>query len=134
VVLSRTPVVPVSQVSLVRGLTLANCSRLWILQEAVVSPVNICYLGALLPCPLILLLRTVNWLEFRGQIPRAATSDSYAGSTGILSLFALADREIGTLALRSFKPSFGYLLSTAMKLERSEPRDGVFAVLGLLSE
>ncbi|KAK5680352.1 hypothetical protein LTS10_007279 [Elasticomyces elasticus] len=49
-----------------------------------------------------------------------------------MHLLGLADRKIGKFALIGRTPSFYELLQIAVNFERSEPRDGIFAVLGML--
>ncbi|KAK5689682.1 hypothetical protein LTR97_012681 [Elasticomyces elasticus] len=108
--------------------------RLWILQEAVVSPSNSCYLGEMPPCPLNLLLRTVRWLEYTAQVVYQGGPEGLVGRVCILHLFELADREIGLAGLTKGDPQLPYLLQIAITFERSEPRDGIFALLGMLSK
>ncbi|KAK5715378.1 hypothetical protein LTR15_010021 [Elasticomyces elasticus] len=107
--------------------------RLWILQEAAVSPSNICYLGRI-SCPLQLLLRAIRWLDYTSQTSYPQSPADLAGRDCITSLFDLTDHDLGLFALMGEEgPEFSNLLGTATQLERSEPIDGVFAVLGMLS-
>ncbi|KAK3657376.1 hypothetical protein LTR56_002518 [Elasticomyces elasticus] len=106
---------------------------LWVLQEAVVSPSSMCYVGELPPCPLNLLLRTFRWLQYTSQLTEVPESNLISGFDCILALYELSDHEKGVIALRELTPSFRYLLTAAVVFERSEPRDGVFALLGIPS-
>ncbi|KAK5729793.1 hypothetical protein LTR17_011659 [Elasticomyces elasticus] len=108
--------------------------RLWIFQEAVVSPSNICYLG-IVSCPLGLLLRAVKWLDYTIQLSR---SPGMIESSGMACLKILADWADPVLDgyhyLKAHSDHFRILVTNARAFERSEPRDGVFAVLGILEE
>ncbi|KAK5720306.1 hypothetical protein LTR15_007580 [Elasticomyces elasticus] len=108
--------------------------RLWIFQEAVVSPSNICYIGTL-SCQLGLLLRAIRWLDYTRQLGKPPGVTESSGKTCLRTLADWADPVLdGYHYLKAHSAYFGILVVNARAFERSEPRDGIFAVLGMLDE
>ncbi|KAK5711210.1 hypothetical protein LTR17_018502 [Elasticomyces elasticus] len=111
--------------------------RLWIYQEAVVSPSNTCYLGTV-SCPLGLLLRAIKWLDYTTQfnLPPGMIESPERSCLSCLRILAdYADPVLdGHHYLKAHSAYFGILVMNARAFERSEPRDGVFAVLGMLDK
>ncbi|KAK6424844.1 hypothetical protein LTR95_016328 [Oleoguttula sp. CCFEE 5521] len=104
--------------------------RLWVLQEARLAPSNVCYLGS--KCyPLNSLLRTMMWLEYVSDLP-ADDAPLQASRLCMLNMFNLADREHGWYNY-DFLPPLVDILNVSRGFEKSEPRDGVYAVLGIVA-
>ncbi|KAK6433325.1 Ubiquitin-like protein [Oleoguttula sp. CCFEE 5521] len=105
--------------------------RLWVLQETRLAPSNVCYLGS--KCyPLNSLLRTVIWLEYISNLPAHDTLMSRSRGC-MLNMFNLADREHGWYNYDETPPLLD-ILSVSRVFEKSEPRDGVYAVLGIVAQ
>ncbi|KAF2172130.1 hypothetical protein M409DRAFT_17371 [Zasmidium cellare ATCC 36951] len=104
-------------------------NRLWVMQEAVSAQHNVCYFGDL-TFDLMDLLRPCIWMTFKRQsCPsqiRGAIELRICGK-----LWPYVDREHGTYRKRK-----GSSVSSALDFDRglevTDPRDTVFAVLGLM--
>ncbi|KAK6437148.1 hypothetical protein LTR95_006657 [Oleoguttula sp. CCFEE 5521] len=106
----------------------SQARRLWIVQEARLSPSNMCHLGT--ECfPLAPLLRIITWLVSRSQLNRLSSPISTRGRDCVLVLADLADTEQGWW--RYFSPSLANLIMLTRPFEKSEPRDGIYALLGI---
>ncbi|KAK5713106.1 hypothetical protein LTR15_011468 [Elasticomyces elasticus] len=101
--------------------------RLWTLQEAALAPNNTAMLGTL-SIDLTDLARSVIWW----RVHYRENSLSPAGNSGLQCLIqshTCFDPEQNRISAR---PELGGLLVTATNFQKSEPRDGLYAVLGLL--
>jgi len=101
-----------------------------VLQEARLAPVNICYFGSI-QVPLITILRAVSWLQHEGSLLDMKNVQARNGLRCVLEILDLLDHKHGHYSNR--KLSFQDLVAMAQSFERTEPRDGIFAILGMLS-
>ena len=101
-----------------------------VLQEARLAPLNTCVLGAS-QCRLSMLLRVTEWLM--GDLRDRCARDMLSSLDCLHELFENIDHELGWYAIHGdAKLTLSNLLTAAQSFEKSEPRDGVFAVLGML--
>ncbi|KAK3115993.1 hypothetical protein LTR53_004107 [Teratosphaeriaceae sp. CCFEE 6253] len=112
--------------------------RLWVLQEAVLSPNNTVLLGPL-RLDLIHLTRAIVWWNYHYRSltdnPLGPLSqDAVPGLPCLVQLFFLLDKELcyRSDSSRDHDFSIDALLRCAYGLRKSEGRDGVFAVLALV--
>ncbi|KAK4888061.1 hypothetical protein LTR27_012999 [Elasticomyces elasticus] len=104
--------------------------RLWTLQEAALAPANTAILGTL-RWNLVDVLRALIWWDC-GQPPPPSSPEAQAGLTCVIQTHGYIDHEQGFVAWCSV--GIGDLLHCSMMLEKTEPRDGVYATLGLLEK
>lgn len=107
-------------------------SRLWVLQEARFSPSNVCLI-ANESIDLLELLRVLKW--FYSVLQHLTNTDAWtASSLAALNcmhqLHSFVDVEQSPLMMMPFYLT--HLLSLTKVFEKSEPRDGVFALLGMV--
>ncbi|KAK4971768.1 hypothetical protein LTR42_007496 [Elasticomyces elasticus] len=103
--------------------------RLWALQEASLAPNNTALLGPL-QFDLLGLLRAMVWWCHHAS-GQSMSDEALAGLRCLKQCHNYVDHEQGWAA---GKPQYlAGLLWSATFFEKSEPRDGVYAVLGLLS-
>ena len=118
-----------------------NCSwfnRLWVVQEAVLAPRGICYRGSH-QTDLSDVLRVAAWLRYkRGPdvvrgIRSAANIWRYADSKRGAYMYASHQTQQRAANNRRRYPTLAVLLSDFRDQRTSEPRDKVYALLGLSS-
>ncbi|KAK5744567.1 hypothetical protein LTR17_001962 [Elasticomyces elasticus] len=102
--------------------------RLWTLQEAALAPKNTVVLGTS-QFDLLDMLRALMWWAY-GGLP-ASSMEAQAGILCIRESHAYIDHDQGRMTGRF--PGITDLLVCSTAFEKSEPRDGVFAGLSLLS-
>ncbi|KAK5696949.1 hypothetical protein LTR17_024144 [Elasticomyces elasticus] len=102
--------------------------RLWTLQEAALAPNNTAVLGTL-RFDLLDILRALMWW-LHGGLPMSSL-EVQAGCNCIAQSHFYIDHDQGGLAGRY--PGITDLLMCSTYSEKTEPRDGVFAILSLLS-
>jgi hypothetical protein len=100
--------------------------RLWVVQEASLAPCSVCHRGEF-DIPLVSILRAASWIRykwlslpevtFQGGVPYAA------------AIFDSADEEHGFF--HYFRGSLASLLDNLTQFQTLDPRDHVFAILGL---
>ncbi|KAK6407292.1 Ubiquitin-like protein [Elasticomyces elasticus] len=102
--------------------------RLWVLQEVIMAPNSIAFLGSL-QLGLRDMLRALVWWK------RHATSDDQDISSACICLSSLYYHlsKRGDWYARSVQ-SLYQLLMTAQEFQKSEPRDSVFALLSIMDE
>ena len=104
--------------------------RLWVVQEVALSVNNTCYFGGS-SCSLLATLRAARWLQHNSRyMPGKLTR--HGGIQNASRMFELCDHRIGTYG--SFRGRFGllHILSDTFQLHALDPRDYIFAVLGLV--
>ncbi|OQN99838.1 hypothetical protein B0A48_14608 [Cryoendolithus antarcticus] len=116
--------------ALIALLELPLLRRLWIVQEVVLAPQNLAFLGSI-ELELLDILRAVRWFFYKEStmtMPPAAV----AGGNCCARLVEFVDREHGAYAGQSI--GLTDLLQCGQSFEKTESRDGVFAFLGLLPQ
>ncbi|KAF2994326.1 hypothetical protein E8E14_001997 [Neopestalotiopsis sp. 37M] len=111
--------------------------RLWVVQEAVLAPTSICFYGPNLTVGLVELLRAARWITYnRASISREMHDNENLNNA--VDLWSLVDNKNTTGSGTSIEPpnapDFTALLLLARHRLATEPKDKVFAVLGLLSQ
>ena len=112
--------------------------RLWVVQEASLAPSNVCHQGDH-ECSLDDVLRAARWLSYKRQsiAPSLFFSPDGAPLELILKAGRLSetcDRSIGNHhQTRRTRNLFGLLLQVGRDLNTTDPKDHVFAILGLAS-
>ncbi|KAK3072311.1 hypothetical protein LTR53_007044 [Teratosphaeriaceae sp. CCFEE 6253] len=113
--------------------TLLECRwfrRLWTLQEAALAPSNTALLG-FLQFDLLGLLRAMVWWRHHAS-GQALSPEALAGLRSLHQSHNYVDREHGWAAGK--RRFLGGLLLTAMFFEKTEPKDGVLAILALVDD
>lgn len=99
------------------------------MQEARNARTNICYLG---PSQILLitLLRVVCWLDHTNCLRNVTMLEARAGRRCMLEMFDLTDREYGRFVGQHLH--FDHLLILAQNYEKTNPKDSIYALLGML--
>ena len=107
--------------------------RLWVLQEAALASSSLCHCGDQ-TVDLVDILRVALWIMHKGQ----HTPFGVGANPGIMAathMHAYVDREYGqfhaSIPESGYGFSLGYHLSITTLFRTSDPRDVVFAILGL---
>ena len=132
-------------------LSLIHCRRLWVLQEATLAPKNTVLLGPI-QLDLLVVLRGVVWWAYHPGRP-SLSQQAAASLRCLYQIFNFVDHKLGSLTLREPKlqktkrpitietahsphgqpRGIRNLLLTAMDFEKTEGRDGVYAMLGMMA-
>ncbi|KAK4551410.1 hypothetical protein LTR86_011176 [Recurvomyces mirabilis] len=107
-------------------------SRLWVLQEARLAPQNICFLGSL-TMSLEVILRAARWVDHTTQL-LIAKGAAAAGRRCMVEMYDMVDTQEGHYRSRGGYASLMQLLIIAQNFENTEPRDGIYAILGLIKK
>jgi hypothetical protein len=102
--------------------------RLWIVQEASLAPSSLCHRGKY-EIPLIDVLRVAAWLRYKWLALPILTFQE--GVPYAAAIFDSADKDCGYFHHFSGDQKMGNLLLDLMDFQALNPRDHVFAVLGL---
>jgi hypothetical protein len=100
-------------------------SRLWVLQEVSLAPTSICYRGDY-EIPFLDILRTASSLNHK--LNGTSGCKEFAHVT---KMFDLADKEHGYYWQFAESMTFLHLLDSVQTFETVDPRDHIFAILGL---
>ncbi|TKA71173.1 hypothetical protein B0A55_08657 [Friedmanniomyces simplex] len=103
--------------------------RLWTLQEAALAPYNLALLGTLQYDLLIIFRAMVWWARYNPNFSTQLSPEAAAGFECLGRAHNFTDHQQGALAGRS--ASLQALLVGGWVFEKSEARDGVFAVLAM---
>ncbi|OTA59615.1 HET-domain-containing protein [Hypoxylon sp. EC38] len=108
--------------------------RLWVIQEAALAPVSICFCGPNLTIELVDLVRAAIWLCYkRHSIPRSLSD--HDGMNNAADLWSLVDdRDAYKASENPYEVNLATLLLTAQYRLSSDPKDKVFAIVGLLPQ
>ena len=106
--------------------------RLWVVQEATLAPISICYLGEY-QFPLQDVLRAAKWLYHKTYHlpPELATA---TGTINAMSMLDFSDKAIGIYQNRRWRTDVLDVLAIINIFEASDHRDYVFGILGLASK
>ena len=103
--------------------------RLWIVQEAALANNNNCCYGQT-ECFLDTILRAARWISYKWlHVPYRRESTNNA-----CYIWDFCDRRIGLYSSLQFRLSLLNVLADTADLSATEPRDHIFAVLGLASK
>ncbi|KAI1138731.1 HET-domain-containing protein [Hypoxylon sp. FL0543] len=108
--------------------------RLWVIQEAALAPVSICFCGPSLTIGLVDLVRAAIWLCYkRDSIPRSLSDQD--GMNNAADLWSLVDdRDAHKAPENPYEVDLTALLLLAQYRLSSDPKDKVFAIIGLLPQ
>lgn len=98
-------------------------------QEARNARTNICHLGSSKTL-LITILRVVCWLDYIGALQHVSAPEARVGRRCMLEMFDLTDCEYGRF--KTINLHFDHLLILAQNYEKTDPKDAVYALLGML--
>ncbi|KAI1370109.1 HET-domain-containing protein [Hypoxylon crocopeplum] len=106
--------------------------RLWVVQEAALAPVSMCFCGPNLVIKLVDLLRAAIWLCYnQNSIPRRLFD--HDGLHNAADLWSLVDdRDAYNASENAYEVDLSALILLAQYRLSSEPKDKVFAIVGLL--
>jgi hypothetical protein len=106
----------------------AGPRRLWVIQEVVLASSSTCYWGKF-QVDIVEVLRAARWLRRKYRfIPKTIyLSPSWMCA---IELFDILDNVHGK---ESRQRDIGFLLELAQRFEKTEPRDSVYATLGMMS-
>jgi hypothetical protein len=113
--------------------------RLWVVQEASLAPSNMCHRGHL-KYSLDDILRAATWLSYKMQ---SLPSVFYApgslamadlGTLQATNLLETCDRKFGSYHQHRQAGGFGSLVQDGRDRKTTDPKDHVFALLGLISQ
>ncbi|KAK6436499.1 hypothetical protein LTR95_007309 [Oleoguttula sp. CCFEE 5521] len=104
--------------------------RLWVLQELVLAPQSVALLGSI-ELELSDVLLAIRWIKYK-QWNLPLPSVALAGRNCGQFLFDFVDRVHGYYA--GSRIGLDHLMQCGRIFEKTEPRDGVYAVLGLLPQ
>jgi hypothetical protein len=103
--------------------------RLWVLQEVVLASSNTCYWGTF-EFDLLDVVRATSWLNYKVKfLPRGLYS--CFGWRCAVEMFDLLDRDNGR---HSNGRSLTTVLEVAQHFEKTEARDSIYAILGLIDQ
>lgn len=102
--------------------------RLWIVQEASLAPCSVCHRGEF-EIPLAHILRAASWIRYNWlSLPELTFQE---GIPYAAAIFDSADRECGFFHHFHGRQSMSDLLDNLTEFQAWDPRDHVFAILGL---
>ncbi|KAF7672699.1 hypothetical protein GT037_009200 [Alternaria burnsii] len=103
--------------------------RLWVLQEIVLATSNTCYWGNF-EFDLLVTVRTASWINYKRRfVPHSLLNR--AGYYCAFEMFDHLDRDNGRFANYRHMAA---MLDTAQRFEKTEDRDGIYAILGLIDQ
>lgn len=88
-----------------------------------------CYLGSL-QLPLLTIPRVVSWLDYSGAFLNINDTEAQADGHCMLEMYDFVDRDAG--CVRGQNLSFQHLLALAQNFQKTDPKDSVFATMGML--
>ncbi|KAK5694306.1 hypothetical protein LTR97_009928 [Elasticomyces elasticus] len=118
--------------------------RLWVLQEVVMAPLSIAFLGQCSQFDLYDMFRAIIWWQLHAPISTLAGTEAILGFRCLLHLYYYRSedgdpkpRPLGVFLtpVQKSNPSsrsLDALLPTAQMFQKSEPRDSVYALLALM--
>ncbi|KAI0139103.1 HET-domain-containing protein [Hypoxylon sp. NC0597] len=108
--------------------------RLWVIQEAALAPVSICFCGPNLTIDLVDLVRAAIWLCYkRHSIPRSLSD--HDGMNNAADLWSMVDdRDAHKASENPYEVNLATLLLISQYRLSSDPKDKVFAIVGLLPQ
>jgi hypothetical protein len=96
--------------------------RLWVVEEASLAPVSVCYYGKH-EIPLVDVLRAAKWLRYKLDFMSPKVAKEITSSHAV-TMFDMVDK-------KRTKFSLHYLLYALRAFRTFDPRDHVFAILGM---
>jgi hypothetical protein len=99
--------------------------RLWVLQEVSLAPTSICYRGSY-EIPILDILRTASSLNYKLN-----GTSGYTHFAHVTKIFDFADKDHGYYWQSGKRTTFLHLLDSVKTFETVNPRDHIFAILGL---
>jgi hypothetical protein len=102
--------------------------RLWVVQEASLAPCSVCHRGEF-EMPLTHILRAASWIRYKWlSLPELTFQE---GIPYAAAIFDTADAERGFFRHFRGRQSMSDLLDNLTEFQSLDPRDHVFAILGL---
>jgi hypothetical protein len=108
---------------------LSDCRRLWVLQEVVLASSNTCHWGAS-EFNLLHTIHAAKWLGYRSRFIPDVLRDC-PGLICAIFMFDLLDPDPRFVPTRKYLSGMFW---TVQQFEKTEPRDSIYAILGLLDQ
>jgi len=103
---------------------------MWVVQEVVLAPKNRCVIGSQ-EVDFMAVLKAAMWIEYKYRFVPTSLSGS-SGRRNATTMAALINQGLGLeIGQQDSSRPLSYLLNLARRFTMTEPRDSVFAVLGL---
>ena len=112
-----------------RRVKIDDCRRLWVLQEVVLASSNICHWGTY-TFDLFTAVGAATWISYKDTSPWGLDSDVGVSCASEMFDLLFVDHRFD----KSWPSLLATMLYTARRFENTEPRDSIFAILGLLDQ